>query len=218
MNELKGIVTHITESFQGSNEWFYPPCGQDWTWGALVGDWEPLKAAIEQHAPEKRVIITAGAHCGLYAYGYAGGFRTVYAFEPDPVHFYCLVNNVQFHNVIKIQAGLGETPSFGSMVGASVSATVSEDVNAGPFIPVLPLDGFNFPVVDVIQLDIEGYELRALKGAIQTITAHHPLLILENGHLQEIVDFLTPLGYTCTNRLAWDSVWVYKGESSDTKI
>ena len=169
-----------------------------------------MKLAIETHIPERRVMISAGAHVGVYIQGYAALFNMVYAFDPDPLHFYCLVNNVQHHNVVKIQAALGEMPSFGSMVGNSLGANMTEDLNTHPFIPILPIDAFRFPVVDVIQLDVEGYELRALRGAIHTITASKPLLIIENGHYENIVDFLTPLGYTIVERLQWDTVWKWK--------
>lgn len=215
MTEFNLISPVIKEDFNGQNEWRYTPAGQDWTWGALIGDWPPIKAAIEKHTPRQHTIITGGAHVGLYAHGYAGMFKRVYAFEPHPLHFYCLVGNVQLNHVIKIQAGLGEEASFGAMVGDSVGASMSvagEDV----FLPIIPIDVFHFTDVDVIQLDVEGYELRALKGAIRTITKFKPLLILENGHHQEIVDFLIPLGYTTQERLTWDTVWKYTKDDATT--
>jgi FkbM family methyltransferase len=208
MNELKTQTTIIPDSFLGQTSWCYDSISAgNQSYGTLVGAWEQMKLAIETHVPEPRVIITAGAHVGMYVYGYASMFKTVYAFEPDPLHFYCLVNNVQFPNVIKIQAGIGEIPAFGSMIGNSLGASLTEEVNTAPFIPILPLDSFQFPVVDMIQLDIEGYELRALKGAVHTIVQHKPLLMLENGHYENIVDFLTPLGYTIVERLHWDTIW-----------
>lgn len=208
MNELDLQVTSLPDSFLGQTPWCFDSISTgNGSWSTLVGAWGPMKAAIEKHIPDPRVIISAGAYVGMYICGYASLFKTVYAFEPDPVHFYCLVNNVQFPHVIKIQAGLGEMPAFGAMVGNSLGANLSEEISNSPYIPILPLDVFHFPVVDVIQLDIEGYELRALKGAVHTIVQHKPLLMLENGHYENIVDFLTPLGYTIVERLQWDTVW-----------
>jgi hypothetical protein len=51
--------------------------------------------------------------------------------------------------------------------------------------------------VDFIQLDIEGFELRALKGAAETITRSHPVIMVEQKGLGERI------GDTDTEVVAW---------------
>ena len=42
-----------------------------------------------------------------------------------------------------------------------------------------------------VKIDVEGFEINVLKGAIETITAHQPLIVLEQ-HEGEFVDGTTP--------------------------
>jgi len=205
MNELKNLSIVNEASFLSNSFWHTTPVN-DGHWGVLTPDWPNFKRVLETHTTERRTIVSAGGHIGLYACGYAELFKTVYVFEPDPLHFYCLVNNVQFPNVIKLQCAVGEKPSMGAMVGNGMGARVDSS-GENLCLPIVPIDAFQFPTVDVIQLDVERYELQALKGAIDTIMTHHPLLIIENGHEQNIVDFLGPLGYTIIERMQWDTVW-----------
>ena len=52
-------------------------------------------------------------------------------------------------------------------------------LQAGESIPVRPLDFLKLDRCDLIKLDLEGHELFALKGAIQTIQQFKPTLVLE---------------------------------------
>jgi FkbM family methyltransferase len=46
-------------------------------------------------------------------------------------------------------------------------------------VPVVSLDSFNFPRLDMIKIDVEGMELDVLAGAANCIAAKHPILIIE---------------------------------------
>jgi hypothetical protein len=43
----------------------------------------------------------------------------------------------------------------------------------------ISLDAFNFPRLDLIKMDVEGMELEALAGAIKSIQAHRPMMLIE---------------------------------------
>ena len=51
-------------------------------------------------------------------------------------------------------------------------------VIAGEAITMLPLDHFKIARLDFLKLDLEGYELPALKGAEQTINYYLPAIML----------------------------------------
>ena len=46
-------------------------------------------------------------------------------------------------------------------------------------IPMKTLDSYEFSDVDLIKIDVEGYELQVVKGAAKTIAQSRPIIILE---------------------------------------
>lgn len=104
----------------------------------------------------------------------------MYTFEPNPDMFACLVQNAPSRRIIKIPCALGDSHDMVHMekgiYGHNMGAWWIEP---GGDIPVLMLDDFNFPCLDLIYLDIEGHEPQALKGAERTIEKHHPLVVVE---------------------------------------
>ena len=79
--------------------------------------------------------------------------------------------------------------------------------NNGPStfeVPQRSIDSFELDNVDLIHLDIEGFEDTALRGAIDTIERCKPVIISEHPNLSTL---LAPLGYTCKGRLH-DTVFV----------
>jgi FkbM family methyltransferase len=117
-------------------------------------------------------IVDVGAHVGLYAIAIArraGKEGTVYAFEPDPDNFMGLQRNVRLNGVVS------QVRSYQQAVGAFTGttrfaagrATESAVDESGPHtVEVVRLDDL-FPEskVDVLKIDVEGYEAQVLEGA-----------------------------------------------------
>jgi FkbM family methyltransferase len=65
-------------------------------------------------------------------------------------------------------------------------------------VPIETIDSFNFENVTFIKYDIEGYELKALKGSEQTIKKYNPVIVIEqnrgNSFPQELLE---SWGYKC---------------------
>lgn len=170
--------------YKNSDGWYWPindgnglqdRWGSCW-WGLTKHGHIP--ETVSEYAKEKSVLVQAGGNCGYYVKKYAKIFNQVYTFEPDPLNFYCLNLNVTEPNVQKFQACLGDEhksvglDNFRTDVGAT-------HVKGEGYSAVLKIDDFCLPACDLIHLDIEGYELFALRGAINTIRKFKPVIAVE---------------------------------------
>jgi len=145
----------------------------------LLNKFYDVPKKISEWVLNKRVVIQAGGNNGLYAKQYAQLFDTVYTFEPVPELFYCLSRNVTEENVFKFQACLGHTRSLvgvGRKVGNNAG---SSNVYGSGVVPTLLIDDLGLEVCDLIHLDIEGFEIFALKGGEKTIVRCRPVIVLE---------------------------------------
>lgn len=125
----------------------------------------------------RRTAIQAGGNIGLWPRRLAQCFERVFTFEPDALSRECLIRNVP-QNVTVSGAALGRTPGQCRIKHKSLgSHRVAEDVNGD--VPIITIDSLDRFDVDFLQLDIEGYELHALEGAILTITRSRPVIQLE---------------------------------------
>jgi FkbM family methyltransferase len=173
---------------------------------------------ISQHVPNKGVVVQAGGNCGFYVKQYADIFNLVYTFEPEPVNFFCLNLNVTSPNVLKFQACLGDKHE-GVMLGNFMPDVGATHVAGSGPIPTFRIDDLALQACDLIHLDIEGYELNALKGAIETINKFKPVIALEfykdwaaryATTLDDIDQFLAELGYQFTLDEQGDRIYKFK--------
>lgn len=149
----------------------------------------------------KRTAIQAGGNIGLWPLRLAKEFQTVVTFEPEPVSRACLEMNVAgVTNIYVRKEALGEAEGTCAMERRSLGSHL---VRRGDSIDIVPLDKFEFQSVDLLQLDIEGYELRALNGAIEMIKRCRPILHIEMRDLateygssdSEVAAFIAALKY-----------------------
>lgn len=189
----------------------------DWAWPKTDdGCWTgPRENWINEHSVKwfkhvKKfdIAVQAGGACGMYPRLLSDRFDTVYTFEPEPLSFYCLVNNCQKKNIIKINGALGDQPRMVGIVNYvpdNVGVTrVQAELGR---IPQLPLDCFDLPHCDLLALDIEGGELAALHGAIETIKKCKPVIVIEAGNRGEIITFLASISYHFKEQSAMDFIF-----------
>ena len=147
---------------------------------------------ISKFCNNKKTVIQAGGNCGIYSQIYSEIFETVYTFEPDPINFFCLVQNIKNTNVIKFQSCLGLDHKLVS-VNINEKSVIKKGYNCGTFhvsgtgnIPTLKIDDLALESCDLIHLDIEGFEGFAIQGAVETIKKFKPVVCLEiNGLLKK---------------------------------
>lgn len=214
MTKQQATVQFYPDKEVGGIKGWYWPTNDVQTWPFIKGDWEVglkenLFLLMNAAGKEFRTVVQAGGNCGMYPRLLADVFKKVYTFEPDPLNFYTLNMNCAQANIFKIQAAVGETGGFVSMVYRSTKNLGMHQVKTietSP-IPMLRIDDLPFTDVDLLWLDIEGYEKHALKGAEQTIRKNNPFVVCE-GPSDEMDKYMFDThGYSRLCKIHYDGVY-----------
>jgi len=152
------------------------------------------------------IVSDIGAYVGdttLWFSKAVGPQGKVYAFEPEPRNFEKLKANIERNkitNVIPLQLALSENEGEMQVASAGGSSIMTQ-ARTGTSVKVTTIDKFvganKLPRVDFIKMDVEGHELKVLKGAHETIQAFKPSLAVSAYHrgddLIELTKFLLKL-------------------------
>jgi len=145
------------------------------------------------------VVVDAGANIGLFSlYAGARGAGKVYAFEPVRETYGMLKSNISASHLGKVvsavNAALGaqrgtarikcNTRGEGSAMIAGGNSGVNEGVSYEQTreVKILALDDLIRRKVDLIKIDVEGYEKNVLLGAARLIRKHKPVLSFSAYH------------------------------------
>jgi len=110
---------------------------------------------------------------------------TIHSFEPIFKNYILLHENTKDKlNIKTYHVGLGSTnelvptsqPAYNNIGGTKVD----KENGGGENIIIIPGDTMNITGVTFIKIDIEGFELEALKGLNDTITKYHPNIWVED--------------------------------------
>jgi FkbM family methyltransferase len=163
-------------------------------------EWKFIYEIMKKTVTKTRTAIQAGGNCGLYPLRLSLYYEKVFTFEPDPVNFFCLANNCKNNKIVKINAALGDTSKF-VMIGNPQENNngmprILNENESGHSVFLMEIDSLNLDNVDLMLLDVEGFEYNALLGASKTLKENSPVIILEiTEKEEEINSFLTSLDY-----------------------
>ncbi|GAL67603.1 FkbM family methyltransferase [Jejuia pallidilutea] len=163
----------------------------------LVHDIDKYEAYY--HIKKGDVVFDAGANEGALSIIYAkkvGKEGKVFSFEPDAINIKLLNKNLSFNTEIEhirlIEKGLwDEEAEIDFFEAGSVGSSMFyEDKNSKRVsIKAISIDSFianeNITKLDFIKMDIEGAEIKALKGAVNTIKKFQPNFAIASYHLVE---------------------------------
>lgn len=173
-----------------------------------LNSWEDKTLEIwSQLSKRADVSVDVGAYLGAYSIiSYLSGAKEVYAIEPNKRVFDELQANLRLNNleskINSLNLAIGEKEFQGNLLtmpnrpyssGAHLDLDSKEGiVYTSKFrsyksvaldqVDVKPLD-FLLEItkskIDLIKIDVEGYELFVIDGAKRILTEHHPVLIIE---------------------------------------
>lgn len=148
---------------------------------------------------EGDVVIDVGANIGTHAIPFAkatGRSGAVYAFEPQPALFEILQRNVAANIASGIslmrelvvgptsekifkggEATLADLPNPRTHFNFGALPAIGNGSNRAP---VVRIDELNLASCRLIKIDVEGMEAQVIRGALQTIERHQPILYIEN--------------------------------------
>jgi len=180
------------------------------------------RSTVEKWCPNRSCVLQAGGWQGLFPQLLSDYFDQVITLEPEPINFYCLANNCQSEKIIKIQAALGEECGWATLdrtENAALSRIVQNEFPAWQInvakqhtVPVITVDSLKLPDLGLLFLDIENYEIFALRGAVNTLARTGAPVIVELSFLEEIntqvSELLSNLGYRVAENFGLDLLYV----------
>jgi FkbM family methyltransferase len=171
------------------------------------GWWDSAADAVDRLVPEGGVVIDGGANVGCFTLAAAavvGRSGVVHAVEASPGTAELLRRTVAANPGYEIhvhEAALAESEGeleFTTFEAGSGASSLSR-LEGGAVVRVrsttLDVLTADLPRVDLVKLDLEGAELRALKGASRLLSTVRPSLIveLEPTHLERLGDSVQEL-------------------------
>ena len=156
----------------------------------------PVYNYLKERVRPGDVILDVGAHVGIFTIllaRWTGPTGRVFAFEPTPVTFAALSEHLTLNGVAErvtpVPCAVSDQP--GTVNFYTISNSPENTLNqrhtslgeaTGIQVQVRTIDEFCAEkeiTPALIKIDIEGFELHALRGARETIARHKPLLVIE---------------------------------------
>jgi FkbM family methyltransferase len=208
MSSLEGLKFHVDPA-----DWRIAPV-EALNFGRYEND---DAGVLESLFGPGQTILDVGANIGWYALHAARRFpsATVHAFEPVPRTFEYLQRNVQTNNVKNVvfhNFGLSDRAGHVQFFvypegsgGASMANTSGRTDVVTVMARIKRLDDLDLSP-DVIKIDVEGAELFAFRGGMETLRKYRPAVFSEmlrkwaakfDYHPNEIINLLGGLDYQC---------------------
>ncbi len=144
---------------------------------------DPFYSKILGYLPEDAIVFDIGGNIGVTSLMAASHNASVYAFEPSPKAFKWLTKNIANNPDFKVfpenvavgakngHIGFFDNPHSASASHLSADQTLGHEANI--HVPVITIDDFvnehTINRVDLIKIDVEGFEPDVLKGCTKTI-------------------------------------------------
>jgi FkbM family methyltransferase len=156
-------------------------------------------------------VIHAGAGFGDFLPALKDCNR-VFVFEPNPLMYQCSLETIRLNNLMNVSLytyALGEYDTKSTLKITDESGLEMgprSEIGDGIGVKMIKLDTFIVEKIDLIHLDIEGYEFEALKGAKELIERDKPIIILEiDSRAVDYNNFMLSINYVPYKQLIYNS-------------
>ncbi|MHB8396228.1 MAG: FkbM family methyltransferase [Thermoplasmataceae archaeon] len=149
------------------------------------------------------VIIDVGAQYGDYSILCSTVYRVsqVFAFEPLKNAYEVFQEFIALNNVTNVMVNNIAIGSYDGIIQGKDDGHMFGVVMDGfnrTSVQVRTLDSFGFQKIDLLKIDVEGFEMEVLKGAKETISRCRPRIIIEthSSELEQLVrDVMSSSGH-----------------------
>jgi len=165
-----------------------------------------------------RNIIDVGANFGYHTVFFSKVASHVYSFEPQIQNYKLLQNNIKLNNLNNVTIYNNACGDEITDVNLPIMPSNIKNWNMGDFTPniiynglnysstkSIVLDDMNYENIDLIKIDVQGWEKKVLQGLTALITNNKPIMIVEfeehqlkktNCSSKELFDYIRNLNYT----------------------
>ncbi len=185
------------------------------------------------------VVLDVGANIGFFSNffsGVVGASGQVHSFEPDKINFHHLQNELKnCNNVTLIQKAVAESSGTlmlytSDLLNVDHRTYEPENYKDKYSVEKISIDDyvagkFN---VDFIKMDIQGFELDALRGMSITLKENPDIILFiefwpyglqkAGSSATELFDFITALGYNIFNADADEMILMNRKNAVEMKI
>ena len=159
--------------------------------------WEPhMHKIFEKYISKDSIVLEGGCHIGTHTLKLAILSKHVLAFEPMIKSNTILQKNLKINNITNVTVhneGLSNksdityyewigynNPGASGLTNNPMGKPNYENTNSDRYpIKLITIDSLQLDKLDFIKLDVEGYEINVIEGAINTIKKCNPIITIE---------------------------------------
>ena len=181
--------------------------------------WEKeLSNFLKNNIKKTDIILEAGTHIGSHTVKICKNSNFVYGFEPYPLSYDLVNKNLKLNNLNNYKIFNKALSNENKLIKLEFHSPLARNVGGWGLyfeskfdddndieVDCVTIDSLNFNKLDLIKLDVEGFEKDVLIGGIETIKKFKPIIIFENWDDNESIDlnntikkfdFLISIGYS----------------------
>ena len=193
-----------------------------------IFEW-PLIKWCQQFCSSDKLFLDIGAHMGTYSMHLSKFSQQVYSFEAQMSTYQNLIRGIELNgrdNIKAINFALGDYNGDSALFrvsadggGSTLDETIASRMGnkfGKELVHVRTLDSFGLDNIGFLKLDVEGSELKVLKGATDTLErSGWPKFIFESWpdewykkQREQLMEFVRSLGYTITSIRGYNNMYL----------